>query len=70
MQSAHSDHPQLLDWLLEPDPLNPGVGYFACRDLLQLPGDHPQVVAAWQAVMESGPVPAILAAQNEAGWWV
>jgi hypothetical protein len=59
-----------LDWLLEPDAANPGVRYFALRDLLSRPADDPEVVAAQAAVMTSGPVPAILAAQAEEGYWV
>lgn len=59
-----------LAWLLEPDPANPGVRYFALRDLLDQPADAPDVVAAQAAVMASGPVPAILAAQDPAGFWV
>lgn len=60
----------LLDWLLEADPANPGVRSFALRDLLGQTADAPDVVAARQAVMTSGPVPAILAAQSPDGYWV
>jgi hypothetical protein len=63
-------HDNTLDWLLEPDTVNPGVRYFALRDLLDQPADAPDVVAAQAAVMASGPVPAILAAQDRAGFWV
>jgi hypothetical protein len=59
-----------LDWLLEPDAVNPGVRYFALRDLLGRPADDPEVAAAQADVMKSGPVPAILAAQTEEGYWV
>ncbi len=59
-----------LEWLLEADPLNPGVRYFALRDLLGQPTGAPEVVAAQQAVMSSGPVPALLAAQSPEGYWV
>ncbi len=58
-----------ISWLLEPDPSNPGVRSLALRDLLHLPADDPQRVAAQQEVMRSGPVPVILAAQNAEGWW-
>ena len=57
------------DWLLEEDAQNPGVRYFALKDLLDHPADDPEVVAARRAVMEQGPVPAILTAQDEAGFW-
>ena len=60
----------VLAWLLEPDPANPGVRYFALKDLLDQPADAPDVTAAQQAVMASGPVPAILAAQAPEGYWV
>jgi len=56
------------DWLLEED--NPSVRYHALRSLMELPGDDKQVVAARHAIMESGPVPVILAAQHEDGYWV
>ena len=59
----------VLDWLLEEDAQNPGVRYFALTDLLDRPADDPEVVAARQAVMEQGPVPAVLDAQDEAGFW-
>lgn len=58
-----------LPWLLERDAANPGVRYFALRDLLERPADDPEVMAARQAVMATGPVPAILAAQAPEGYW-
>ncbi len=60
----------VLPWLLEPDAANPGVRYFALRDLLDCPADDPQVVAAQAEVMRTGPVPAILDAQYPAGYWI
>jgi hypothetical protein len=59
-----------LSWLLEPDEANPGVRYFALRDLLDMPKTDPDVIAAQEAVMTSGPVPVILKAQAPAGYWV
>jgi hypothetical protein len=59
----------VLNWLLEPDAANPGVRYFALIDLLDRPGTDPDVIAARQAVMALGPVPAILAAQQPDGYW-
>jgi hypothetical protein len=59
----------VMDWLLEQDAGNPGVRYFALTNLLNRPQDDPEVVAAHRAVMEQGPVPAILAAQNPVGFW-
>lgn len=60
----------VLAWLLEPDLANPGVRYFALNNLLDQPETAPEVVVARQAVMASGPVPAILAAQAPEGFWV
>jgi len=57
-------------WLLEPDEANPGVRYFVLRDLLDRPADDPEVIAAQDAVMRTGPVPAILDAQYPEGYWV
>ena len=59
-----------LPWLLEQDPDNPSIRYFALRDLLDRPHDDPEVKKAKVAIMETGPVPAILAAQDSEGWWV
>ena len=59
-----------LSWLLELDEVNPGVRYFALRDLLDRPGDDPELVAAQTTVMRTGPVPVILAAQEAEGYWV
>ncbi len=36
---------------------NPGVRYFALRDLMDEPGDAPEVRRAQKAVMTKGPVP-------------
>jgi hypothetical protein len=60
---------EVLDWLLEVDADNPGVRYFTLANLLGHSAEDPAVVAARQAVMEQGPVPAILAAQDPAGFW-
>lgn len=57
-------------WLLEPDPDNPGVRYFALRDLFDRPEQDPEVQAARVAIMTTGPVPAILDAQYPDGYWV
>ena len=58
-----------LPWLLEPDKANPGVRYFALRDLLDRPADDAELIAAQMEVMRSGPVPAILQAQEPDGYW-
>jgi hypothetical protein len=59
-----------LPWLLEPDAANPGVRYFALRDLLGRAADDPEVEAAQAEVMKTGPVPVILSAQAPEGYWV
>jgi hypothetical protein len=59
----------VLDWLLEPDDDNPGVRLFALVDLLGRPASDPEVIAAREAVMDRGPVPAILANQQPEGYW-
>jgi hypothetical protein len=59
-----------LPWLLEPDPANPGVRFFALTELLGRPASDPEVRQARAAVMETGPVLAILQAQDSEGFWV
>lgn len=51
------------EWLLEPE--DPSARYFALRDLLDRGECDRDVLAARRALMESGRVPAILAAQRE-----
>ncbi|MFC2030340.1 nitrogen fixation protein NifH [Chloroflexota bacterium] len=58
-----------LDWLLEEDVSHPGARYFGLIELLDCPAHDPAVVDARRLVMESGPVPSILAAQDEGGFW-
>ena len=67
-KSVLNDDP--LPWLLEPDPDNPGVRYFALRELLDRPEDDPEVQVDRAAIMTTGPVPAILDAQYPAGYWI
>jgi hypothetical protein len=59
-----------LPWLLEQDPENPGVRFFAMTDLLDRPLDDPEVLEARRSLMSSGPVPIILDAQEPDGSWV
>ena len=54
-------------WLLEDD--NPSVRYLALTDLLGRSEDDPEVVAARRDIMAKGPVPRILAEQNQDGAW-
>lgn len=58
-----------LPWLLEVDPQNPAVRFFTLRDVLDRPADDPEVRRAAAAIMKSGPVAAILAAQHADGSW-
>lgn len=58
------------EWLLMPDGENPGVRYRALRELFGRPPDDQETKAALAAVMSSGPVPAILAAQHPDGYWL
>jgi len=57
-------------WLLDQDVDNPGVRYFALQELLGKPADDPEVIGARRAVMSTGPVPAILEAQETEGYWL
>ena len=54
------------DWLLEGDP---SVRFFTLTQLLGVSHDHPEAAAARAAIMTTGAVPAILAAQLEDGHW-
>ena len=63
-------HGDPLQWLLETDVENPGVRFYALRDLLGRPPDDLELAAAQAGVMRTGPVPVILNAQAEAGYWV
>lgn len=60
----------VVPWLLERDDDNPGVRYFALTELLEAPAEEGDVRRARQAVMRTGPVPAILRAQHRNGYWV
>lgn len=51
------------DWLLERE--NPSVRYFTLRDILDAPEDDAEFLAARQAIMRTGLVPAILGKQQD-----
>jgi hypothetical protein len=57
-----------LDWLLDRE--DPGVRYFALRDLLDAPEDDPEVRKTRRAVARATPVREILAAQEAEGFWI
>lgn len=69
-RARHTHADSTVDWLLEADDDNPGVRYFALRDLLDLPSEDRKVRQARRAIMRRGPVPAILDAQSPDGTWV
>jgi hypothetical protein len=56
-------------WLLENDRSQPAVRYYALRDILGRDENDKEVKAAKAAIMTSGPVPLILAAQHPEGYW-
>ena len=58
----------VLDWLLEPS--DPGVRFFALRDLLGAPPDDKDLRAARRATVRRSPVRDILDAQRPEGYWV
>src|SRR5512138_1254581 len=55
------------DWLLQPD--DPGVRYFALRELLDLPEHDPEVIQARAGILQAGPVRTILDRQQPGGYW-
>mgnify|MGYP001279914364 CR=1 FL=1 len=56
-----------LSWLLAED--SPGVRYLALRDLLELPENNPELQDARALAHKQGPIAAILAEMDEAGYW-
>jgi hypothetical protein len=54
-------------WLTEP---GSPVRYLALRDLLDLPEGDPELIAARRAAHARGPIPAVLAEMDPAGFWV
>ncbi len=57
-----------LSWLLEKD--EPGVRYLALRDLLDVPEEEEELLAAKQQAHHEGPIQVILSEMDEAGFWV
>jgi len=57
------------DWLLEHDESQPAIRYYTLRDILGRDENDKEVKAAKAAIMVSGPVPVILAAQHPDGYW-
>ena len=61
---------EVVSWLLEPDPINPGVRYFALKELVEPAASGEEVAEAQEAVMAGGPVPVILENQHPDGYWI
>jgi len=57
-----------LTWLLGAD--TPGVRYLARRDLLDLPPDYLDLIAAQRSALAESPIAAILANMNPEGYWL
>ncbi|MGE5297032.1 MAG: nitrogen fixation protein NifH [Solirubrobacterales bacterium] len=57
----------VLAWLLEPS--DPSIRYLTLVELLGRPKRDVQALEARRAIMETGPVPEILAKQHEDGYW-
>ena len=62
-------HEDPLPWLLESDGDQPAIRYFTLRDILGRSDSAGEVREAKEAVMTTGPVPVILAAQEPEGYW-
>jgi hypothetical protein len=60
-------NPDPLPWLLEED--NPSIRYFALRDLLGRGPKDAELIAAKAAIMDSGPIKAIMAERHPDGYW-
>jgi len=63
-------HDDPLPWLLEPDVEQPAIRYFTLLDILAHHENESEVQKARGAIMQTGPVPGILAAQESEGYWV
>lgn len=57
-----------VSWLLEVE--DPGVRYLALRDLITLPKDDPELIAASEVAHEQGPIAAVLHEMDSSGFWV
>lgn len=58
-----------VEWLLEPDETQPAIRYYTLSDIFGRTENDRDVIAAKADIMASGPVPAILAAQQPEGYW-
>jgi hypothetical protein len=55
------------EWLLEPE--DPGPRYLALRDLVGLPADEPELLAAQKSAHTQGPISVILDQMHPDGYW-
>lgn len=67
MMDLQIDQTGSLSWLLQSG--SPGVRFLAMRDLLDLPPDYPDLIAARRQAYLSGPIAEVLAAMDPAGFW-
>ena len=58
-----------IPWLLEPDKFQPAIRYFTLRDIAGCNQDSSEIQEARTAIMSTGPVPKILNAQKQEGYW-
>ena len=58
----------VIEWLLEPEA--PAVRHATLHNLLGRAADESEVIAALRAAMAARPIASILAAQDEAGFWL
>lgn len=65
----YSISPSIYDWLVETDPENPSIRFFTFKNILGKNPDAEVVRMAGEKIMETGPVPAILAHQHPDGYW-
>ncbi len=63
-------HDDPLSWLIEPDKEQPAIRYFTLRDILDRSESDSEVQKARASIMQTGPVPGILATQESEGYWV
>jgi hypothetical protein len=63
-------HGDPIPWLLETDIDQPAVRYFTLTEILDRDKDDSEALEAKRAIMQTGPVPKILAAQEPEGYWV
>jgi hypothetical protein len=61
--------PDTMEWLLEEDPVNPSIRYFAFKDLMDLSDEDHDLMDAQSELMRTGPVATILSHMQPEGYW-